>query len=275
MTSTPPDLRPDAVVVAWMFPSHTSGWFTYDLARMIRFDAQGPGHICGPDGGLLSLSSGPRIAEARNTIVDQFADMYPKADWLLMLDSDMTFDPDLVERMLGVADPKNVPILGGLCFCAGGDDRGPYPTLYREIETKQNYVHVAPVEDYPRNALVKVGATGGACLLVHRQVFAAMKQPWPNGFGTTQDGELNPHPWFSEGLVGPGGKQLGEDIAFCRRAVLLGIPVHVHTGIKLGHVKTQQINEDYYAEWRRKNPPPPQLNRAQRRAATRQKATVA
>lgn len=274
MTSSP-DLRPPGVVVAWMFPRDTSGWFTYDLARMIRFDAQGPGHICGPDGGLLSLSSGPRIAEARNILVDKFASEYPDAEWLLMLDSDMTFYPDLVERMLAVADPKEVPILGGLCFAPGGDERGPYPTIYREIETKGNYVHVGPVEDYPRNALVKVGATGAACLLIHRQVLAAMKRPWPKGFGTNQNGDPNPHPWFSEGLVGPGGKQLGEDIAFCRRATLLGIPVHVHTGIKLGHVKVHQVDEDYYDEYRRKAQAPPPPNRAQRRAAARQKAVVA
>lgn len=261
------------VVVAWIFPPKygTDGWFTYSLADMIRWDAQGPGHICGADGGLISLSSGPRIAEARNIVVDKFAERHPNAEWLLMLDSDMTFDSDLIEKMLEVANPQTVPILGALCFCAGSNDEGPYPTIYREIRGPDNYVHVAPMKDYPKDQLVKVGGTGAACLLVHRGVFAAMNQPWPKGFGTREDGTSNPYPWFSEGLVSPDGRQLGEDIAFCRRAQLLGIPVHVHTGIKVGHVKSNLLDEDYFLAYQAQHA---KMNgtRAERRRAARETA---
>lgn len=238
-------LTPAGVVLAWLFPRDVSGWFCHSIADLMRWDAQGPGHVCGPKGGFICLSSGPRVAEARNQIVDKFAEEYPDTEWLLMLDSDMTFEADIVEKMLAVANPETVPILGALAFAAAGDHFGAFPTIYKEVEVNGS-IFVDRVEEYPRDALVKVGATGGAGLLIHRNVLATMSQPWPKGFGTREDGTPNPYPWFSEGLVNKDGKPLGEDIAFCRRASMLGIPVHVDTRIKMGHMKTYELNEDYY-----------------------------
>lgn len=258
------------VVVAWMFPEENSGWFTYSLADMIRYDASAGRHICRQEGGLIALSSGPRVAESRNQVVDLFAGNHPDAEWLLMIDSDMTFEPDMLERLLEHADPQRVPILGGLCF-AGGRSHTPYPTIYRELAVHDGYIEIDRVYDYPPDRLCKVGATGGACLLVHRRVYAAMKQPYPQGFGTLPDGRDNAYPWFSEGLVGPHNEPLGEDIAFCKRANMLHIPVHVHTGIKLGHMKTQEINEEYYLKQRAEGGAA-QVTRAERRRAARELA---
>jgi hypothetical protein len=264
------------VLVSWLFPEDTSGWFTYSLGRMLRYDAQGNQHICRPEGGLLALSSGPRVAEARNQIVDLFADVHPDTEWLLMLDSDMTFNEDLVDRLVEAADPKTAPIVGGLCF-AGGRSHQPYPTVYRELDVVDGYINIERVYDYPRDRLLKVGATGGACLFMHRDVLARMKAPHPNGFGTLPNGNVNNYPWFSEGLVGPHGEPLGEDIAFCKRAGLLGIPVHVHTGIKLGHMKVHEIDEAYYLKARSEvsdNGNGPTPTRAERRRAARELARV-
>ena len=272
----------DAVVVSWMFPEMTSGWFTYSMVDMMRYDSAVSRYMCQADGGIISLSTGPRIAEARNQIVDVFADQHPNADWLLMLDSDMTFSADLLDRLMDVADPEKVPIVGGLCF-AGGKKNDPYPTVYRltqQGEGDSQYASIDRVYDYPRNALVKVGATGGACLLMHRGVLAAMKV----AFDKTPDGRPNAYPWFQEGIIGPNGEPWGEDILFCLRANQLGIPVHVHTGVKLGHVKHHIIDETYYDNYRRSaelteaglydTEHKAKPNRAQRRAEARKKVRV-
>lgn len=272
--------EPAGVVLSWLFNTETSGWFTYSVADLLRWDAQGPQHIVGANGGIISLSSGPRIAEARNQIVDIFAERHPASQWLLMVDSDMTFSADLLERLMTVADPVEAPIVGGLCF-AGGRQSDPYPTIYRSVQ-KDGYASIDRVYDYPRDTLVRVGATGGACLLIHRNALGAMKQK----FGTKDDGTINPYPWFAEGIFGPEGEPWGEDIIFCLRAGALGIPVHVHTGVKLGHVKTHIIDEEFYDNRRRarelteqgafdepqRDPIPDypvKPNRAQRRAAAR------
>jgi hypothetical protein len=263
-----------------MFPESVSGWFTKSLVDLVLLDStEGSGFLRdSTKSGFIALSSGPRVAEARNKIIDTFAENYPGCDWLLMLDSDMTFRPDLLEQLMAVADPVEAPIVGGLCF-AGGRSGDPYPTIYRLVQG-DGYATVDRVDDYPRDALVKVGATGAACVLMHRQALATMQAK----FGKTETGATNPYPWFVEGAIGPKGEPWGEDIAFCLRAHALGIPVHVHTGVKLGHMKTQCVDEVFFDNHRRASeltaqgafdgPAPHVPNRAERRAAARRKVQV-
>lgn len=261
-----------AVVISWISPGQVDHQFMDSVIGMIHYDSGSKRYITRPEGGTISMISSPRIAEARSQIVERFATGFPQADWLLMVDADMTFKPDLLERMLEVASPQHVPILGGLCF-GGGRTSRVFPTVYEEIEI-DGKLTLSPAADYPRDALVKVGGTGAACLLVHRQVFAALARPWPDGFGTKQDGQPNPYPWFVEGLVGPNGEQYGEDIAFCKRARQLGIPIHIHTGIKLGHMKRYQLDEEEFDRWLKEQRRPKASsgpNRAERRAAARKK----
>ncbi len=241
--------RPGVVVAT--LAAHTAPLeFLSSWGDMLQHDAVSAGHML-PPGGTMKMTSGPRIAEARSQLVDMFfaEEQINKAEWLLMIDSDMVFKADLVDQLLSVADPVKVPILGGLCF-AGGRDHDPYPTIYREVqaygEDGKPFIAIEPYRDYPRNSLVKVGATGAACLLVHRQVFVALSKPHPQGFGTFADGRKNQYPWFAEGTVAPNGEPIGEDIAFCRRATGLGIPIHVHTGIKLGHIKHYVLDEAWF-----------------------------
>lgn len=265
------------VVVAYPFDESTSGWFTHCLADLIRFDANAGRYICGPAGGLIALSSGPRIGEIRNRIVDEFASKYTEeSEWLLMIDSDMTFPATLVEQFMAVASPEETPILGGLCF-TGGASHEPQPTVYRQILVEGQLSSVQVVYDYPRDALVKVGATGGACLMIHRKALAAMKEH----FGRI-DGRDNPYPWFADGIVGPRGEAWGEDVVFCLRANAIGIPVHVLTSVKLGHVKPMVIDEVFYDNHRETRamdellgkPNGQQPNRAERRRAAREKAST-
>lgn len=244
-------LNPDAVAVATLAATDVPIHFLSSWGDLLLHDGLNGRHMSGETGGgTIKLTSGPRIAEARSQIVDTFFSdpLFERASWLLMIDSDMTFEPTLIDDMLAVADPAHVPVLGGLCF-SGGRNHDPYPTIYREVagtEGDTTFVGVEPIRDYPPDTLCKVGATGAACLLVHRQVFVAMSHPWPKGFGTKADGSKNPYPWFIEGLTTPDGEPIGEDVAFCRRVRQLGIPIHVHTGIRLGHVKHFVLDEAYY-----------------------------
>jgi hypothetical protein len=238
---------PDNVVLTWAAAQDNTMRFTDCLYALGVYDAQGPQHLLG-GGGTMSFQTGPRIGEIRCRMVHKFLAEFPLADWLLMLDSDMTFERDLLEELLAHADPKEVPILGGLCFAGGHEGGRVYPTIYKEIDEGEGRIAVEPVTDYPPNRLVKCGATGGACLLMHRQALMAMQRPWPKGFGTLESGQTNPYPWFLEGTTDSRGRPIGEDVIFCRRARAIGIPVHVHTGIKLGHVKTYVLDEQLWME---------------------------
>lgn len=209
-------------------------------------------------GGRIKIRSGPRVAEGRTQLGTEFIKLQSMkpVHWMLCIDSDMDFDPDALCQLLGHAyggDPDADPdqpechIIGGLCF-AGGYEKS-YPTIYRsEIDKGTGQVVPEPVLDYPRDQLVKCAATGGAFLLVHRNVLAHMAKPYPDGFGTDSHGQANPHPWWVEGQNA--GIQFGEDVAFCLRANALGYATYVHTGVKIGHMKRFRLDEKVYDEQR-------------------------
>lgn len=259
------------VVVAYSAAMLNVFQFTTSMTALMRHDAYTDQHVMGMYGGEIAIQSGPRIAEIRHQMVEKYlyTEEYAQSEWLLMLDADMTFAPDLVEQLLAYADPVEVPILGGLCFAGGHEGGRAYPTIYEEYIDEDGAVGVQPVDDYPPDRLVKCGATGGACLLVHRSVYMKMQRPYPDGYATWKDGRTNPYPWFSEGNTDGKGRPLGEDTTFCRKARGMGIPTHVHTGIKLGHVKTYILDE---TEWLRRRAAGIGVDRAAQKRAERELA---
>lgn len=137
-----------------------------------------------------------------------------------MVDTDMTFLPDTLNRLLEV----NEPIVGALTF--GSNSEGSFPVLHRMTESGMERI-----TNYPEDELFEVDATGAACLLVNRDVFEKLR--------ANDDGL---YPWFQEGRT-LHGREVGEDVAFCLKAREQGLPIHVHTGIPTGHVKSHIITE--------------------------------
>jgi GT2 family glycosyltransferase len=208
--------------------------FLMSLLGVYRHDADHHRYL--HRGAEISLESGPRVAEARCQIVDAFA--RTKCDWLWMVDDDMGFEPDTLDRLMDAADPETRPMVGALCFI-GGEGSRVRPTLYNFTTAEGDMEHVM---DYPRDTLVKIGSTGAACVLIHRSVFAAMKAR----FGVLPDGRANPYPWFQEGAFNSTGGAYGEDTAFFLKASALGIPLHVHTGIRCSHMKKYAVTEEMF-----------------------------
>lgn len=241
-------MEPQRAVISWLSPGEVRHEFNDSLVGMFFHDREsGLNQIHAS----MSLISSPRVAEARSQLCDAFLKDFTmaQAQWLLMLDTDMSFEGDLLDRLTRSAVEHKAQVMGGLCF-TGNDDR-MYPTIYRLTED-EGFTGAEPVENYPKNGVVKVGATGGACLLIHRNLLHRMTRPWPEGFGTSPSGKPNPYPWFVEGGVNHMGVPFGEDVAFCMRVNALGLNVMVNTGIKLGHVKTRELNEDSYRAWKYK-----------------------
>jgi len=221
------------VFIAYLHPGMVSGYFHESLMATVMWDMSGPRRIAN----LMQEWSSANISAARNTLVQRFLKHSSDAEWLLFIDSDMQWDHDTVDRMLAVADPESVPILGGLCF--GAAHGRLFPTLYTLTRRDEKLTCVRAV-DYPRDQLVSCDATGAAFLLIHRSVLVAMHE---RQFNKT-------FPWFMEQELD--GDPVGEDIAFCLRARQMGYPIHVHTGIKVGHHKSLLYTEamfDAQAPW--------------------------
>lgn len=188
----------------------------------------------------IDQESSANISAGRCSIVRRF--LGTPADWLWMLDSDMTFGEGILDRLCAVVDPTERPIVGGLCFGVRprkvdglerfnpemGTELELFPTMYLVGNDG-----VEELTDYPRDTVVRVHSTGAACLMVHRSVF--VDDGWDDG---------HPMPWFREAVMAGGA--VSEDQFFCLRAGALGYPVHVDTAARTGHVKTFVADEAWF-----------------------------
>ena len=122
---------------------------------------------------VLTYQSGPNISTARNKIVDDFLTRQ-HAPWLLMVDTDMVFAADALDRLVYAADPVNRPLLGGLCFSQNGDDE-PYPVMYELGPGEAGSLAFTRYTSWPEDSCQRVSATGAAFLLMHRDALARIE----------------------------------------------------------------------------------------------------
>lgn len=232
----------EKVIVAFLHAGEWESAFGESLVNLLMYDVSLHQRIV-HGGGWLAVQASANLAGPRNGIVKQFLS-YGGAEWLWMVDSDMTFSPDTVERMLEYADPVEAPIVGALCF--GFDDKGEVqPTLYGLDGTADDPEHVAVIRyhEWAPDTMMQVAATGTGCLLMHRSVFERMASAQlPNRPG--KKGFNDAYPWFQE--TEHDGSPVGEDITFCWRAGLLEIPVWVNTAVQCGHVKKRLLTAESY-----------------------------
>lgn len=231
----------EGVVVAWVRPSEVKGTFMENVLNLAYYDRAHKDRMAPGRGGFVSQTSSANISGARNAVCLEFLTNHT-APWLLMLDTDMTFSPDIVEALLEFADEDKAPIVGGLCFSMDNDGK-LFPTLYDVIGTEDSPEFVRYHEWQPES-MMQVFATGAACLLIHRSALKAIRDyrdpAKPDRFGFSQA-----FPWFQE--TDFYGRVMGEDITFCLRAGQVGLPVFVNTRVALGHIKEFELNLQLYA----------------------------
>jgi hypothetical protein len=178
---------------------------------------------------FLRAPSGPNISEARNLIVRRFLDEC-RAPWLLMTDTDMVFTPGDVDRLAAAADPVKRPVLGALCYSQDEVTGEKQPTMYELVqEPGGGQLGFARYKMWPEDACVPVAATGAAFLMMHRDALRAVAKASGDRAA----------PWFRESVIG--SALVGEDMTFCLRCAAANVPVHVHTGVHVGHLKTTML----------------------------------
>lgn len=177
--------------------------------------------------GVMHQESGPLLGESRDDVVRTF--LGTEAEWLVMFDADVVFEQHAIHWLLDCADPVERPIVSGLCFA--GDGARLRPVLIRLEPVGDGFVG-QPIHEYPEDQLVQVDAVGAGFVVFHRSVFERIGD----------DG------WFSRNIADGLGRPLPEDLALCVRAQALGIPVHAHTGIRVGHHKSVVLTESMYRE---------------------------
>lgn len=161
-------------------------------------------------------------AYARNTLADRMA-----GDWLLMLDTDHSFEPDIAVRMLDRLERYDIDVLVG-CYTF---KMPPYiPTLFRTVpaEKEGGIPSFVPIGKWESDAdadaaLQPVDSAGAGCLMVRRKVFDRIRE------------ELKEEPFD---IIPP----LGEDHSFFVRLKKLGISAWFDPRIEFPHLTTRSLS---------------------------------
>ena len=230
----------DAVTVAYINHNQVAYSWHHSMVELIGYDLARRGRLM--QGGYIAIRYGTDgLVDARNKAIEEFL-TNRDGQWLFWIDSDMGFSPDIVDRLMEVADPKERPIVGALAFTQREThDDGIGGWRCRAAPTVFDWVHVDEQRgfairwDYPRDTVTQCAGTGSACVLIHRSVFERIFEK----YGAA---------WYDKSYNHTMKQQTSEDLSFCMRAISLDIPVHVHTGVKTSHQKTVWLSEEDYLD---------------------------
>ena len=166
---------------------------------------------------MVNFSVGSLIYDSRNKLAAKA--MKEEADYILWLDSDMVFSPDLLEKL--IEDDKDM--VSGIYFRR----TSPWnPVIFKDSELKDSRLEWTDYVEYPKETLFKVAGVGFGCVLMKTDILFDMV----GRFGD----------WFSPLY------NSGEDLSFCYRAKELGYEIWCDSRIKCGHMSHQMITEDFY-----------------------------
>jgi hypothetical protein len=230
------------VTVAYVHSNEVAYSWHHSMIEMVGYDMSREGRII--RGGYIAMRCGAAgLVAARNKTVTEFLGSRD-AEWLLWIDTDMGFPADACERLLEAADPAERPIVGGLCFSqteTDGDGLGGWrcsatPTVFDWRHLDDGQEGFAARFGYPVNTVTRCAGTGSALILIHRSVF-------------TRIAAAHGPCWYDQAPNPTTGQVIGEDLSFCLRAGALGMPVHVHTGVRSTHLKRVWLAEaDYWQQ---------------------------
>lgn len=189
--------------------------FCWSWADMLLYSNQ---YMCQPHEYIHRLKATvSEHAQARTDLTRRFL-----GDWLLMVDADHQFEPDLCARLVGLMEKYDLDVLTGIYTYKVP----PYaPTLYDWDPAKE---HFTVKLDWPKDQpYFEIGCAGAGTLLVRRRVFLRIEQELKEG---------------SFDCLPP----LEEDFSFFRRCIKLGIKCHAATDIQSHHLAVSPLSLDSF-----------------------------
>lgn len=195
------------------YPPGVVGVIAQDTARFSMFAASLTG-IEVPPGTSIKWIFGHSVAGNCNELVRTLLQEAPDAQWLWILGDDHSFSSDLLMKLLA----HDCDIVAPLCLTRNP----PYkPVMFSDWADEG-----APLrkrlwlDDHPDGGLVEIHSVGSAGLLVKREVFEELADPW-----------------FESGVVG----DTGEDVYFCDKARDAGFYLYGDLDANLGHLTTAAV----------------------------------
>lgn len=176
---------------------------------------------------VLSMQMGSLIYTSRNTLATRA--IQTEADYVLWLDSDMVFEPDLLERLMKTLTENDLDIVTGLYFRRVQ----PYsPVLFKDLTLiRDTFFEWSEFKEVPSD-LFEIAGCGFGCVLMKTDVFFDVQSKFGNMFA-------------------PIGNT-GEDLAFCWRARECGYKVWCDPSIICGHVGYVISDDKFYLAYQQK-----------------------
>jgi hypothetical protein len=163
------------------------------------------------------------VTRARNNVVHTF--LQTKIPWLLFLDTDLIFDADAIKRLLSWG--PEYPLVGG---CYPKKKVGPAEWVTNALPG------VGPRPD----GLQEVAEIGTGMLRVHRSVFAALREAYPQLRYQCDANRDIRYDFFPVGTWKTGdmaeARYLSEDWYICQLARAIGYRVYADTKVTARHV---------------------------------------
>ena len=174
----------------------------------------------------LAMQMGSLIYTSRNNLALKAIQM--EADYVFWMDSDMTFQPDTLVRMMKTLQDNRLDILTGLYFRRVP----PYtPVLFDKLDIKHDSIcSWTEFHEIP-DGLFEVGGCGFGCVLMNAGVFLDVQSKHGNMFAPIANN--------------------GEDIAFCWRARDCGYKIYCDPSIICGHVGKIIVDDKFYQNFRK------------------------
>ena len=176
----------------------------------------------------FALSSSSLVYTARNDLTRRAIE--EGFDRILWLDSDMDFQPDLMERLSADLD-EGRDLVAGLYFSR----KAPVTPItyckvgYYHSEEKDEVTPLAvSYDDYPRDQLFEVEGCGFGAVMMTVDLAKKVVEKFGLPFAP---------------ILG-----FGEDLSFCIRARQVGATLWTDSRIKLGHVGQGTITEELYLQ---------------------------
>lgn len=216
---------PPTIALGYIRGHEVAGRFTESLVDALLFDLNAWKQI---NGRVVKQFCAHYLNEGRNALVREFLDnpAYRDAEILVSLDTDQTFKPEQVLHLAELVDAETRPVVSGLYYACDYLGEQVRPVMLRR---RADGALVSDWE-FKRGTLVDVDVVGMGFCAIHRSVLERMRElagdTWYD-FDETERGAFMP-----------------EDNAFCRRVKeYLGLPIVVHTGIVVGHLKCVELTE--------------------------------
>lgn len=169
---------------------------------------------------VLAMKSGSLIYTSRNDLATQAVQI--EADYVFWLDSDMSFKPDTLVRMMDTLQKNDLDILTGLYFRRVN----PFtPVLFDKLEIKGEECEWSEFKEIP-DGLFEVGGCGFGCVLMKTDVFFDVHAKYNQMFAPIANN--------------------GEDIAFCWRARNCGYKIFCDPSVICGHVGYSVVDDQFY-----------------------------